>query len=39
MGVPGGKEEEDIDCSYCHKTVGYIVIDGFVRASKIEMDE
>ena len=36
MGVPGGKDKEDIDCPYCHKTVDQKMTDGWFDISKIE---
>lgn len=36
MGVPGGKEKEEVICPYCHEENGYMMTDGFVRTEKIE---
>lgn len=36
MGVPGGKEREDVDCPYCHANNGYRMTSGFVNTFKIE---
>lgn len=36
MGVPGGKEKEEVNCPYCHSEEGYRMTDGFVYTYKIE---
>ncbi len=36
MGVPGGKDKEEIFCPWCHQIDGYMMTDGFVRTEKIE---
>lgn len=36
MGVPGGKEKEDIDCPWCHTTVEQKMSDGWFFTTKIE---
>lgn len=36
MGVPGGKEKEEIICPYCREENGYEMTDGFVLTEKIE---
>lgn len=35
MGVPGGKEKEDIDCPCCNKTVEQRMTDGWFRTTKL----
>lgn len=36
MGVPGGKDREEIICPYCNADNGYRMTDGFVYTSEIE---
>ena len=36
MGVPGGKDKEDIDCPWCGYTVNQMMTDGWFVTSKIE---
>lgn len=38
MGVPGGKDKEEIFCPYCHSEEGYRMTSGFVYTHKIEKD-
>lgn len=38
MGVPGGKDLEDIDCPYCLKTVSKKMTDGIFHTAKKEQD-
>jgi len=35
MGVPGGKDKEEIDCPWCHSTVGQKMTDGWFVTTKI----
>ena len=37
MGVPGGKEKENIDCPWCNHTVEQKMTDGWFVTSKIEI--
>lgn len=34
MGVPGGKDKEDIDCPWCGETVDHKMTDGWFKTSK-----
>lgn len=36
MGVPGGKDREDIDCPYCGFNNGYRMTSGFVETYKLD---
>lgn len=36
MGVPGGKEREEISCPYCGCNNGYRMTSGFVYTYKIQ---
>lgn len=36
MGVPGGKDREEITCPYCSQLNGYRMTSGFVNTYKIE---
>ena len=36
MGVPGGKDKEEVICPYCHSEEGTRMTDGFVYTYKIE---
>lgn len=36
MGVPGGKDKEDIDCPWCGKTVEQKMTDGWFQTTKVE---
>ena len=36
MGVPGGKDKEEVDCPYCGANNGYRMTSGFVNTFKLE---